>query len=67
MKVKEIMDLVKTEMKEHKITQEEIADKLDSSQGMISNWLNGRFEPQLYNLERLLNAVGYEIKIVKIK
>lgn len=45
-------------MKELKITQEGLAERLGVTQGAVAHWLSGRREPDLDTLGRLLDALG---------
>lgn len=43
-------------MKTKKITQKEIAEKLNITQGAVSGWLNGNIKPSLKNAKALNRA-----------
>lgn len=41
-----------------KVSQEQLADLLGTSQPGISHWLNGRSEPSLDDINRIADAIG---------
>lgn len=45
-------------MKELKITQELLAEKLGVTQGAVAHWLSGRREPDLGTITRVLSVLG---------
>jgi phage repressor protein C with HTH and peptisase S24 domain len=50
--------LAKARMKELKITQEGLAEKLGVTQGAIAHWFSGRREPDLATITRILDVLG---------
>ena len=50
--------LVKTNMKDRKVTQGELAERLGMSQGGVGHWLNKRRVPSLADMNRVLDALG---------
>ncbi|KTC62854.1 Cro/Cl family transcriptional regulator [Pseudomonas fluorescens ABAC62] len=50
--------LVKASMKDRKITQGELAERLGMSQGGIGHWLNKRRVPSLKDMNRVLEELG---------
>lgn len=50
-------ELAKSRMKELKITQEGLAEKLGVTQGAVAHWLSGRREPDLGTIARVLNLL----------
>ncbi|MGY2374805.1 LexA family protein [Pseudomonas sp. SDO524_S393] len=50
--------LVKANMKDRKVTQEELAERLGMSQGGVGHWLNKRRVPSLADMNRLLAELG---------
>ena len=50
--------LAKSRMKEIRVTQEALAEKLGVTQGAIGHWLNGRREPSLDIIISIFNALG---------
>ena len=50
--------LVKANMKDRKVTQDELAERLGMSQGGVGHWLNKRRVPSLADMNRLLQALG---------
>lgn len=49
--------LAKAKMKELKITQEGLAEKLGVTQGAVAHWLGGRREPDLATINKLLGEL----------
>ena len=50
--------LVKANMKDRKVTQGELAERLGMSQGGVGHWLNRRRVPSLEDMNRVLEALG---------
>ena len=50
--------LVKASMKDRKVTQGELAERLGMSQGGVGHWLNKRRAPSLEDMNRVLAALG---------
>ena len=50
--------LVKANMKDRKVTQEQLAERLGMSQGGVGHWLNKRRAPNLTDMNRVLTALG---------
>lgn len=51
-------ELAKARMRELKITQEGLAEKLGVTQGAVAHWLSGRREPDLATISRVLSILG---------
>lgn len=52
-------DLVKARMRELKITQENLAERIGVTQGAVGHWLRGGREPKLRVLNQILVEVGF--------
>lgn len=52
------IELVKTNMKDRKVTQEKLAERLGMSQGGIGHWLSKRRQPKLEDMNRVLDEIG---------
>ncbi|TLG87344.1 helix-turn-helix transcriptional regulator, partial [Pseudomonas edaphica] len=50
--------LVKANMKDRKVTQDELAERLGMSQGGVGHWLNKRRVPSLADMNRVLDELG---------
>ncbi|QJI29710.1 helix-turn-helix domain-containing protein [Pseudomonas sp. ADAK18] len=50
--------LVKANMKDRKITQDQLAERLGMSQGGIGHWLNKRREPSIADMNRVMEELG---------
>ena len=50
--------LAKAKMKELKITQEGLAERLGVTQGAVAHWLGGRREPDLATINKILSILG---------
>ena len=50
--------LVKANMKDRKVTQGELAERLGMSQGGVGHWLNKRRAPSVEDMNRLLGELG---------
>ena len=50
--------LVRANMKDRKVTQGELAERLGMSQGGVGHWLNKRRVPSLADMTRVLEALG---------
>lgn len=60
-----IIDLIRSELEERKITRAEFADMCGYSLSNLHNWLTGRCEPRFTAVEDMLNALGYRLVIIK--
>jgi len=52
------IELVKTNMKDRKVTQEKLAERLGMSQGGIGHWLSKRRQPKIEDMNRVLEEIG---------
>ncbi|MFC6337943.1 helix-turn-helix domain-containing protein [Pseudomonas sp. CCM 7891] len=50
--------LVKANMKDRKVTQDQLAERLGMSQGGVGHWLNKRREPSISDMNRVMEALG---------
>lgn len=50
--------LVKTSMKDRKVTQDQLAERLGMSQGGVGHWLNKRRIPSLADMNRVIEELG---------
>ncbi|WP_338477803.1 XRE family transcriptional regulator [Pseudomonas trivialis] len=50
--------LVRANMKDRKVTQDELAERLGMSQGGVGHWLNKRRVPSLADMNRVLAELG---------
>jgi len=50
--------LVRANMKDRKVTQDELAERLGMSQGGVGHWLNKRRVPSLADMNRVLEELG---------
>ena len=50
--------LVKANMKDRKVTQDQLAERLGMSQGGVGHWLNKRRVPSLADMNRVLAELG---------
>ncbi|TFF13792.1 helix-turn-helix domain-containing protein [Pseudomonas sp. BCA14] len=50
--------LVRANMKDRKITQDQLAERLGMSQGGVGHWLNKRRVPSLADMNRVLEELG---------
>lgn len=60
---KKVLYIVFWEMENQKITQEEMAKRLDCSRRSIEYWKNGKRNISLNMAEKVLNVLGYELSI----
>ena len=60
---KKILRVMFCEMESKKITQEEMAKRLDCSRRSIEYWKNGKRNISLDMAEKVLNVLGYELNI----
>jgi SOS-response transcriptional repressor LexA len=51
-------EVVRGRMRDMRITQESLAEKIGVSQGAVAHWLTGRREPDLKTIQRLLSELG---------
>ncbi|QQZ40133.1 helix-turn-helix domain-containing protein [Pseudomonas sp. SK3(2021)] len=52
------IELVKSNMKDRKVTQEKLAERLGMSQGGIGHWLSKRRQPKIEDMNRVLEEIG---------
>lgn len=52
--------LVRTKLRELKLTQEKLAERVGASQGGVGHWLNKRRQPDLHTMNTVLQALGLE-------
>lgn len=45
------------------LTQQQLAERLETSQSVIARWERGKVEPSLENLERIVRACGFELRL----
>ncbi|HGJ5866452.1 MAG TPA: S24 family peptidase [Arsenophonus nasoniae] len=48
----------KTKMKEKKLSQKKLGEKLGKTQGAIGHWLNGKREPSIEDISKIMNVLG---------
>lgn len=49
---------IRAELARQNITQDQLAERLGYTQGAVGHWLNGRREPKLADINRMLNELG---------
>ena len=52
--------LVKANMKDRKVTQDQLASRLGMSQGGVGHWLNKRRVPSLADMNRVMQELGLD-------
>lgn len=62
---KEILHIVEKEQKVQGTTARELAKKIGCSEQIISYWKTGKRNISLHMAEKVLGALGYELKIVR--
>jgi transcriptional regulator with XRE-family HTH domain len=45
------------------LTQQQLADRLETSQSVVARWESGKAQPSLENLERVVRACGFELRL----
>lgn len=53
-----LRDRIKAFMATHKVSQNELARRLDVDKTYVSKWLNGRADPSTETLESIVEAIG---------
>ena len=61
----ETMKRIKKEIEEQKITQTELADRVDVTDVTMHRWLTGKRTPSIKHVERMVKALGLKILIYK--
>ena len=51
-------------LKDHAMTQQELADKLGVHQTLISQWCHGKTKPSIYQVRDIARHVGVSIEAV---
>lgn len=59
-------EAVKARMSELHITQEQLAERIGVTQGGLGHWLNGRREPSLDTINRILGELGIPPLVVTL-
>lgn len=54
------IEIVKLKMRERRLTQEQLAERMGCSQGAVNHWLSGRRRPDLHTMNRILKELGEE-------
>ena len=54
------IEIVKLKMRERRLTQEQLAERIGCSQGAVNHWLSGRRRPDLDTMNRVLKELGEE-------
>lgn len=54
---------IKTECRKQGINQKTLAQKSGNTEATVSRYFNQTRIPHVYNLERMLNVLGYELTI----
>lgn len=63
----EICKLIKQHRKKSKLTQQELAERCNFSKGDISRIENEIGNPTIDKLDKILDALGLDVKEIKIK
>jgi predicted transcriptional regulator len=62
-----VIDLIKAEMRQRRMTQRELAELARVSEPCIFRFLAGKSNPKYETVERVLNCLGYELRARKKK
>ena len=54
-------------LREHGLTQEELAKRIGVSRELVTNWISGRRRPSLKHLRRIAEVLGISEKVLFIK
>lgn len=61
------IELVKQKMRERRLTQEQLAERIGRSQGALNHWLSGRRRPDLDTMNEVLHELGEaDLEVVQI-
>ncbi|WP_263261997.1 XRE family transcriptional regulator [Pseudomonas sp. RIT-PI-S] len=61
------IELVKQKMRERRLTQEQLAERIGRSQGALNHWLSGRRRPDLETMNDVLRELGeVDLEVVQI-
>jgi SOS-response transcriptional repressor LexA len=61
------IELVKQKMRERRLTQEQLAERIGRSQGALNHWLSGRRRPDLDTMNDVLRELGeVDLEVVQI-
>jgi len=60
-----VIDLIKAEMRKRRITQQELAELAGVSEPCIFRLLAGKSKPKYETVQRVLHALGYELRTRK--
>lgn len=56
---------LKEELKRQNVSQFELATRMEVEQSLVCKWVNQRNDPNIKNMQRALDELGYHIEIVK--
>lgn len=61
------IEIVKLKMRERRLTQEQLAERIGCSQGAVNHWLSGRRRPDLDTMNSVLRELGEEdLEVVQV-
>jgi SOS-response transcriptional repressor LexA len=61
------IELVKHKMRERRLTQEQLAERIGRSQGALNHWLSGRRRPDIDTMNEVLRELGeLSLEVVQI-
>ena len=62
-----VIDFIKAEMRQRRMTQQELAELTGLSEPCIFRFLAGKSKPKYETVERVLHCLGYELRTRKRK
>jgi len=61
------IEIVKLKMRERRLTQEQLAERIGCSQGAVNHWLSGRRRPDLDTMNGVLKELGEDsLEVVQL-
>jgi predicted transcriptional regulator len=58
-----VIDLIKSELRKHHLTQRELAELAGVSEPCIFRFLAGKSKPRYETVQRILASLGYELEV----
>ena len=65
MEITKTVEEIKEIVQKQKITQTELANRMDECEENVSRWFHAGRTPNIRKVEKMVDALGYEIKLVK--
>lgn len=65
MDILELREVIEAERKRQHLDIKDLAYQADISMPTYYHWMNGRTEPRIYTLSRIMDVLGLKIDVIK--